>query len=158
MGNIIIVILARTNIKSQLLSPKTRISSYYVKVQKKANATNDFAIGVIPLPTGISNVFSNTNKLIEAGKIIDRAGFTKAGRALMKHGYRENSVFPKPTGKPAQINEKGQKILEYILNHPERKIYQKHTKNLGEVVDIHAPKIGGVRYNKLGEMIGFLEP
>ncbi len=84
--------------------------------------------------------------------------FTKAGRALMKHGYREGSVFPKPIGNPAQINEHGQKILERIIAHPERVIVRKNLKVLGEVVDIHAPELGGVRFSPSGEMIGFLEP
>ena len=33
-----------------------------------------------------------------SNRVLDRAGFTKAGRGLMKHGYREGSVFPKPVG------------------------------------------------------------
>lgn len=40
---------------------------------------------------------------------MDRGGFTKAGRGLMKHGYRDESVFPKPLGNPPNVNEHGQK-------------------------------------------------
>jgi len=39
-----------------------------------------------------------------------------------------------------------------------RKLTYKQTKNFGEIIDIHAPEIGGVRYNAAGEFIGFLEP
>ena len=49
-------------------------------------------------------------------------------------------------------------LLEKILEHPERIITQKSSKTLGEIVDIHAPGIGGVRYNSSGKLIGFLEP
>jgi len=96
--------------------------------------------------------------LSKAGRALDKGGLTKAGRALMKHGYRKDSVFPKPVGNQTQINSHGQQILELILNHPERKIIHKHVKSFGDVVDIHASGIGGVRFNSSGEMIGFLEP
>ncbi len=115
-------------------------------------------IGMIPLPSGIAGLFGDFKTLLEAGKAADRAGFTVAGRALMKHGNRAGSVFPKPSGNPAAMNEHGQKILETILSHPERQMIQKQVKVLGEVVDIHAPGVGGVRYTPQGEMVGFLEP
>jgi hypothetical protein len=121
-------------------------------------ARDKFAIGIIPFPGSFGAGAFSTNKLAEAGKTVDRAGFTKAGRGLMKHGYREGSIFPKPTGNPAQVNEQGQKMLESILNHPEKKVVYKNTSNFGEVMDVHAPGIGGARFNSAGEMIGFLEP
>ena len=64
----------------------------------------------------MGEVTANIEKLTEAGKAIDRGGLTKAGRALMKHGHREDSVFPKPFGNVVQINEHGQQVLESILN------------------------------------------
>jgi hypothetical protein len=76
----------------------------------------------------------------------------------MKHGYRESSVFSKPSGNPAQVNEQGQKILEMILNHPDKKIIAQEFKRYGKIIDIHAPGIGGVRYTTSGNFIGFLEP
>lgn len=118
---------------------------------------NNFAIGMIPLPGGIPKVFSNTNNLIKAGNAIDRAGFTKVGRGLMKHGYREGSGFPKPVGNPAQINAQGQRMLESILNHPERECILYDSSRMGKTVDIYAPNIGGARYSLEGEFIGFLE-
>lgn len=124
----------------------------YSPEAKEAN--NRFSIGILPIP----GMFSDAKKLAEAGKALDRAGFTKAGRALTKHSYREDSVFPKPVGNPTQVNDHGQSVLESILNHPERQVIQKTTKNFGEVVDICVPGIGGVRFTSSGEMIGFLEP
>jgi len=61
----------------------------------------------------------NIDRLVAAGKEMDRGGLTKAGRGLAKHSGRDGSIFPKPLGNPVQINEQGQKILEMILNHPD---------------------------------------
>lgn len=76
----------------------------------------------------------------------------------MKHGYREKSIFPKPAGNAAEVNAHGQKILESILNHPEKKLIPGEFERFGKVVDVYAPSIGGVRYTTEGEFIGFLEP
>ncbi|MDE3046644.1 MAG: hypothetical protein KGJ02_08415 [Verrucomicrobiota bacterium] len=111
-----------------------------VKALKITNS-KDCAVGMVPPPGILSNFFS-TERLLEAGQVFDRAGFTRAGRALMKHGYRESSVFSKPVGNPAQVNEHGQRVLESILNHPERKILHGEFKRHGKVVDIMAPGIG----------------
>jgi hypothetical protein len=123
-----------------------------------ARDRNDFAIGMIPFPGMFSGGAFNASQLAEAGKAIDRAGFTRAGRGLMKHGYREGSVFPKPVGTPGQINEHGQRVLESILQHPENKLIHGEFERFGKVVDIYAPGIGGARYAADGEFIGFLEP
>ncbi len=59
----------------------------------------------------------------------------------------------------SDVNEQGQRILESILNHPEKKVLAYVHKINGSVIDIYAPDIGGVRFNGEGtEMIGFLEP
>jgi hypothetical protein len=100
----------------------------------------------------------NIDRLAAAGKEMDRGGLTKAGRGLMKHGYRKDSVFPKPTGNPAQINEHGQKMLEFILYHPEKVVYERSIPQYGTVIDMMVPEHGGVRFKNSGEMIGFLEP
>ena len=106
---------------------------------------------------------NNSNKdftfkdLSNAGKMPDRGGLTKAGRALSKHGGRAKSVFNKPKGSPAEINKQGQKMLERILNHPDKTIAYKTNKRYGNFINIKAPGIGGARYNGNGELIGFLE-
>ncbi len=78
----------------------------------------------------------------------------------MKHGYREDSVLPKPISNPTQINAHGQKILEEILKHPDKEIYSKIDRFLKiEVIDIKIPGKWGVRFNrKDNSFIGFLEP
>ena len=133
--------------------------SEYFTVEAKANDPgNNFAVGVILFPGVFSGGKFNVKKLSDAGNVIDRGGFAKAGRNLMKHGYREGSVFPKPLGNPAQVNAHGQRILKSILNHPEKQLFPAEFDRYGKVVDIYAPGLGGARYSASGEFIGFLEP
>jgi len=132
-------------------------SDNYTK-EAKEYREKDFSIAILPPPSGILKQSLNIKKFVDAGKIIDRGKLTKAGRALAKHGGRENSVFPKPIGNPNQINKQGQEILERILKHPDKKIYRYTFKEYGEIIDIKVPEIGGLRYNTKGEFIGFLEP
>lgn len=132
-------------------------SEFFTEEAKANNPINKFDIAIMPAPGVLPKNILNTNKLIKAGKVRDRAGFTKAGRGLMKHGYREGSEFPKPVGNPAQINAHGQKVLESIVNHPEKKYVFYESKRLGKTIDIYAPNIGGVRYSLKGDFIGFLE-
>lgn len=91
---------------------------------------------------------------------INTLKFLELGRGLMKHGYREDSVFPKPVGNPSQVNIHGQKILEEILNSSEKEISTKMERFLKiEVIDIKIPGKGGVRFNAQDySFIGFLEP
>jgi hypothetical protein len=100
----------------------------------------------------------SVKQLFNAGKVFDRGGLTKAGRALAKHGGRERSVFLKPTGTPAQINQQAQAILENILNHPNKIVKVENSKRFGKIIDIEIPNKGGVRYNINGEFITFIEP
>ena len=78
----------------------------------------------------------------------------------MKHGYREGrTIFEKPVGNPPQINDHGQKVLDNILNHPDRLVMQYTNRRYGPVIEIKAPDLGGVRFTGDGkEMIGFIEP
>ena len=69
------------------------------------------------------------------------------------------TVFEKPIGNPAQINEHGQEVLDIILNHPEKKVVQYTNKIYGPVIEIEAPEIGGGRFTGDGkEMMGCLKP
>ncbi len=131
---------------------------HHMPESRVKNPMNDFAIGILPPPSGLPKIFSRTNKLIKSAEALDRSGFTKVGRNSMKHGYRQNSVFPKPVGNPAQINAHGKKLLESILTHPEKQFFLDEFKRFGKVVDIYAPEIGGVRYTIDGQFICFLEP
>ncbi len=131
-------------------------AKFYTPEAKEANSK--LSIGTLPPPGLLGAISGNNSKLLEAGKILDRGGLTKAGRGLMKHGYRKGSVFPKPIGTPAQVNEQGQKVLESILSHPEKQLIPGELERYGKVIDIYAPNIGGVRYSAEGDFLGFLEP
>ena len=98
------------------------------------------------------------DRMAEAGKAHDREGLTKAGRSLQKHGERPETVFSKPSGSVPEVNEHGQETLENILNHQEKTIVMRNTNGYGIVIDVHAPEVGGARYDKNGNFIGFLEP
>lgn len=128
-------------------------------IPEAKEARDKFAIGILPPPGMFTKVSFSTNQLAETGKAIDRAGFTKAGRGLMKHGYRDGSAFPKPTGNPEQVNAQGQKVLESLLNHPEKVVYERPHPDFGKVIEVAVPGKGGARFTADGkEMIGFLEP
>jgi len=124
----------------------------YTKEAKEYN-DNQFTQAILPPPTGILNNANALKKLSDAGKVPDRGGLTKAGRALAKHGGREGSIFPKPMGSPEQINQQGQKILENILNDPNKKIF-----DLGNgEIKIFASDGKGLHYDNKGLLKGFVE-
>lgn len=89
----------------------------------------------------------------------DKSGeLSAAGRALQKHGGRDDSAFPSAKGNPAAINDQGQQIVDGILNNPDSTVTQRNTGRFGNVIDITAPNGLGVRYSADGKFIGFLEP
>jgi hypothetical protein len=120
---------------------------------KANNMMNEFAIGMPPLPGGIPKIFSNTGHLIKAGNTIDRSGFTRVGRGLMKHGHRKGSVFPKPLGNSAEMNRRGESVLREILNDPKRTIF----KNNKGGIEIYAPNGRGAYFREDGIFRGFIE-
>lgn len=57
------------------------------------------------------------------------------------------------------MNTCGQKVLDEILNHPDKVIIRGYKPRFGDVLDIMVPDGRGVRFTKDGkEMICFLEP
>jgi hypothetical protein len=114
---------------------------------------NNFVIGIVYLPGSFCEIFPNSSKFKEAGKVLDRAGFTKAGRGLMKHGNREGSVFPRPLGNTSEMNKRGQAILEEILNDPYNKVYQLEDGS----IKIYSSNGRGAFYKKDGTFRGFIE-
>lgn len=99
-----------------------------------------------------SNVIS-IEQLVEAGKVDDRGGLTRAGRGLQKHGGRSDSVFPKPSGNVSQINAQGQQMLEDILNSPDNEVIELPNGN----TKIYAQSGRGVHFDRKGNFIGFVE-
>ena len=96
--------------------------------------------------------------LAKSGQTMGKQEYTCAGRALQKHSSRSNSVFPKPFGKPSQVNQQAQNILDNILSHPKSISTQYHHPRFGHIIDIKIPNYQGVRYYDNGKFIGFLEP
>ena len=97
-------------------------------------------------------------KLSKASKMLNRSGLTKAGRALMKHGSRPDSIFPKPTGNVDVINQVAQTVIDDILHHPQKTITNRYHARFGEIIEIKVPNGGGIRFDSSGNFIGFLEP
>lgn len=95
----------------------------------------------------------NFEALSRAGKELDRAELTRAGRSLMKHGNREGSIFPKPAGNATELNERGQIILEQILHDPKSQVFT--TPEGG--IKIYAPDGRGAQFRKDGSFKGFIE-
>lgn len=131
--------------------------------ETRADRSGQFDIGILP-PPGTFLPKKNIGRLIdlpirqmnefkEAGKALDRADFTLAGRSLMKKGYREGSVFPKPVGNQTQINQHGQSILEEILNDPNKRVYQIENGD----IKIYNHEGRGAYFKKNGKFRGFIE-
>ncbi|MDK9362271.1 hemagglutinin repeat-containing protein [Lelliottia wanjuensis] len=104
----------------------------------------------------------SVDELSDGAKHIDPASkngdLTLAGRALQKHGSREGSAFPSAKGNPSAINEQGQKIVDSILNDPNKSVIQSNTGRYGQVTDVISSSGRGLRYDAQGKLIGFLEP
>jgi hypothetical protein len=105
---------------------------------------------------------ASLGEMSHAGTFHDRGGLSKAGRALDKHGRRIDTVFPEAVGSVHEKNIQGQKILDEILNHPDKQVCFPDylTERYGfEVLDVFIPGKHGARFSRDGKkMIGFLEP
>jgi hypothetical protein len=96
--------------------------------------------------------------LIKAGNVLDKGGFTAAGRALQKHGSRTGSIFPKATGNAATINAQGEAVLNRILTNPNATNAIRHHARFGNVLEYRIPGGQGARFSGDGKtFIGFLE-
>lgn len=135
----------------------TAVESVAVGAQ---TVTITFAPGLLamaaasPGPGIQSGAPASVNDLAAAGKVMDRGGLTRAGRALEKHGGRQGSVFPKATGNVGDKNRQGQEILERILTDPGTKSVP---NNYGGQ-DYLDPSGRGARFDRDGSFRGFSEP
>jgi len=100
-------------------------------------------------------VRNELDDLLRAGMQLDKNGLTKAGRALQKHGDREGSVFPRSTGSSTVRNQQGQDILNAILSSNNRTT-RSNRFNGQDIFDANTGR--GVRFDAVGNMMGFLEP
>lgn len=61
--------------------------------------------------------------------------WTRAGRALQKHGYRPTgSVYPRVAGPPAHYNAVARQIVETILNDPRSVVKGREHRWFGQLV------------------------
>jgi hypothetical protein len=133
-------------------------AEYFTSEKNASGLGHDYAIGILPPPSLLGEIVINgavrsIGELAEAGKIVDRGGFNEAGRSLMKHGYRKDSVFPRPTGNAIDINSRGQTILEELLCDPNKKIYPLPNGD----VKVYSSNGRGAYFKKDGSFRGFIE-
>ncbi|MCP5490324.1 MAG: hypothetical protein H7A42_04320 [Chlamydiales bacterium] len=130
-----------------------------IKSNRVINVKSDNPNHLVFCENGKTKVISFAD-LSEAGTLADKGKLSKAGRALQKKTDRLDSVFPKPKGTPEEVSLQGQKVLDEILNHPDKVITFERPPTLKfETIDVMIPGKGGARFTKDGkEMIGFLEP
>ncbi|QVL55053.1 MAG: hypothetical protein KFB95_06975 [Simkaniaceae bacterium] len=135
----------------------TRLETLERKATNPINRSNNHSY-VTFVEDGQTQAIS-LGDMSHAGTFHDRGKLSYAGRALEKKAGRVGSVFPKPKGTPHEINMQGQRVLDDILNHPDKCILKEPHLNFGEVLDICHPNGHGARFTTDGKkMIGFLEP
>lgn len=102
---------------------------------------------------------NQVDKLLKAGNVVDRGGYTLVGRALQKHGSRPRSVFPKVTGNPDAFNKAGEEVLKKILTDPDLISSIRHHARFGKILECKVPGGYGARFSSDGKtFIGFIEP
>ncbi|MFZ4816482.1 MAG: hypothetical protein ACOYL5_18240 [Phototrophicaceae bacterium] len=112
--------------------------------------------------------------LSDSGKVPDKNGLTRAGRALQKHidGPRglvweslmmKITKYPPPT-KMEERNRVGQQVLDYIVYHAESRWSTGYSKGLGVktivarlTIDTAVDPIGVQWDQQNGSLIGFLD-
>jgi len=132
----------------------TNQAGTFLEKVKENEVNKNWVIGLLPPPSPrlLSKALSDTSHLKEAGKVLDRGGFTKAGRALMKHGNRKGSFFPKPSGNVEEMNRRGQMVLEDILSDSNKIVL----KNSRGDIEIYSANGRGVYFKKDGSFRGFI--
>jgi hypothetical protein len=148
----------------KLLTERTvlKLEGLEIKASKGINSSNNhqFVVWVEGQQTRTASI----GEMSHAGTFKDKGkeGISKAGRGLQKHAARENPSMPKPSGNISEVNSQGQKILDEILNHPNKIIIVSNnaTKRVGtNVIDVFIPEKYGARFTQDGKtFIGFLEP
>ncbi|MFD3594957.1 hypothetical protein ACFWU5_19715 [Nocardia sp. NPDC058640] len=102
-------------------------------------------------------------KVMESSRNQDRNGFTRAGRAAQKRSDRNpTGGWPEPAGKknPAAWNPVGEKLLETMLNNPDKQAFLSRG-NIGgrynDCIDVRMPDGTGYRTDMDGNFEAFLE-
>ena len=144
---------------SEMVAVHPKLSKRTIQTFKQVNRSKNYQV-VIWSENGAVRT-APIGEMSHAGTFHDRGGISKAGRALDKHGQRIDTVFPKAVGSIHEKNIQGQKVLDEILNHPDKKICFKKMRSLKyqDCIDIKLPDGRGARFSRDGkEFITFLEP
>ena len=144
---------------SEMVAIHPKLSERTIQTFKQVNRSKNYQV-VIWSENGAVRT-APIGEMSHAGTFHDRGGISKAGRALDKHGQRFDTVFPKAVGSIHEKNIQGQKVLDEILNHPDKKICFKKMRSLKyqDCIDIKLPDGRGARFSRDGkEFITFLEP
>jgi hypothetical protein len=143
----------------KLLAERTvlKLEGLGIKASKGINRSNNHQF-ITWVESGQTRTAS-IGEMSHAGTFHDRGGLSKAGRALDKHGRRIDTVFPKATGNIHEKNMQGQRVLDEILDHPQKRVVIEYKARFGEVIDVWHPSGHGARFTKDGkEFITLLEP
>jgi hypothetical protein len=99
------------------------------------------------------------DQLSQSGQQLDRAGYTKAGRALTKHasGQRGQGAFPSLSGRPDAINQTAQSIVDEILTNPSSTFNNGFRGRFGPTIEVNGPDGQGLVYNNQGNFLFFKE-
>ena len=104
----------------------------------------------------------DSDDLSDAARVSDRGDTTRAGRNLQKHGNRDGSAFPSPSGSPEDINRQAHEVVDDILRDPGSTVQETTAGRFGEVIEVRASDGRGIRYSftESGEpvFVHFLEP
>lgn len=93
--------------------------------------------------------------LSDAGRVLDRNGFTAAGRDAQKHGNRPGG-FGLPSSRTASsYNEFGQTMLDDLLTATNTATHSYLHKSYGQVTEYLGPT-HGARFDAAGNFMGFL--
>ena len=122
-----------------------------------------------PVRPGVGDT-PDSATLSDAGRALDKGavkkkdgtiiGFTRAGRAIQKHGSRSPEVWGDPAGKsPTELNASGQAVVDQIANSPDTVWTARHHTRFGDVLEGKLPDGRGARWSGDGKKFhGFLEP
>ncbi len=116
------------------------------------DASHTFFVGTANGGAWTHNSTCDLDALSQAAAKPDRNWFTRAGRALQKHGFRANDPFSLPATRTAgAYNQAGQDAVDDILTHPGTTM----KANPMGGYDFKAPDGRGLRFDDNGDLFSF---
>jgi uncharacterized protein RhaS with RHS repeats len=105
------------------------------------------------------SALQSPDAMSSAARAHDRAGYTRAGRALTKHasGQRGGSAFPRLAGGVDQVNATAHGIVDDILTNPSSDFRQISRGKWRGGVEVFDPSGRGLRYDADGGFVGFIQ-